>query len=222
MVVAAGSGVRLGASVPKALVELDGIPLVLRSLAALAAGGVARAVVVAPAAHLEAFETVLAAAPLPVVTVAGGVRRQDSVRLGLAALGEEPEEAVVLVHDAARALVPADVVRGVAAAVQAGAEAVIPVVPVTDSVRMVDDDGSTIVDRATLRAVQTPQGFRLRRLAEAHEHLQSVGSEVTDDAAAVEALGGSVTLVAGHRDALKVTEPVDVVIAERILAGRAT
>ena len=221
VVVAAGSGVRLGADIPKALVELEGVPLVLRSLAALAAGGVERAVVVVPASHRDAFEGLLSASPVPAVAVVGGERRQDSVRAGLAALQSEADGVVVLVHDAARSLVPAAVVRAVAEAVLAGAEAVIPVLPVTDSVRLVDGGGSTVVDRSSLRAVQTPQGFRLGRLAAAHAHLLAAGLEVTDDAAAVEALGGTVTLVPGHRDALKVTEPVDLVVAAQVLAGRA-
>lgn len=219
--VAAGSGVRLGAGLPKALVELDGTPLVLRSLAALAAGGVERAVVAVPAAHVDAFEALLPASPMPAVAVVGGERRQDSVRAGLDALRPEPPGAVVLVHDAARALVPAAVVQAVVEAVLAGADAVVPVLPITDSIRLVDGDGSRIVDRASLRAVQTPQGFRLGRLADAHAHLVADGLEVTDDAAAVEALGGTVTLVPGHRDALKVTEPVDLLIAAQVLEGRA-
>lgn len=220
--VAAGSGVRLGADMPKALVELDGVPLVLRSLTALAEGGVERAVVVVPASHRDAFDALLPDSPVPAVVVVGGERRQDSVRAGLAALQGEPDDAVVLVHDAARALVPATVVRAVAEAVLAGAEAVIPVVPVTDSIRVVDDGGgSRAVDRSSLRAVQTPQGFRLARLADAHAHLVAAGLEVTDDAAAVEALGGTVALVPGHREALKVTEPVDLVVAAQVLAGRA-
>ena len=219
VVVAAGSGSRLGAAVPKALVELDGMPLVRRAVDSLVAGGVSRIAVTIPAGLGEAFARALDGVAVPVRCVQGGASRQDSVRIGLAAL-DAPGGAVVLVHDAARALVPASVVRAVAAAVAAGAEVVIPVMPVVDSIRRVDEDGSAVVDRAELRAVQTPQAARLDALRRAHALIAERGVEVTDDAAACEHAGMQVTLVDGHRDALKVTEPVDLVLAGAILAER--
>lgn len=218
--VAAGSGSRLGADVPKALVELDGAPLVRRCLDALADGGVTSAVVTVPASHQAAFLEVLSDSPIPVRAVLGGARRQDSVRLGALELAGEYDEAVVLVHDAARPLVPAQVVRDVAAAVAAGAQAVVPAVAVIDSIREVDDGATRVVDRSRLRAVQTPQGFPLATLLAAHLHVERSGLEVTDDAAAAEALGHAVSIVGGHRDALKITEPIDMVMAQAILAGR--
>lgn len=221
IVVAAGSGSRLGAEVPKALVELDGVPLVRRCLDALSEGGVGLVVVTVPATHEARFREALAGSPVPVHVVVGGSRRQDSVRLGVETLaGLAPEAAVVLVHDAARPLVPATVVADVARAVADGAPAVVPAVPVVDSIRVLDDSGSHVVDRSRLRAVQTPQGFPLAVLLEAHRYLEARDVEVTDDAAAAELLGHRVTLVTGHRDAMKVTEPVDMVLARAILAGR--
>ncbi|MCC2591976.1 2-C-methyl-D-erythritol 4-phosphate cytidylyltransferase [Tessaracoccus sp. OS52] len=220
IVVAAGSGSRLGAEVPKALVELDGVTLIERCLRALADGGVSRAVVTVPVTHSQEFAEILSAPPLPVRLVVGGLRRQDSVRLGAEALSEEFADAVVLVHDAARPLVPAAVVADVARAVAGGADAVIPAVAVVDSIRELTSEGSRVVDRATLRAVQTPQGFPLATLLAAHRHLVRADLEVTDDAAAAEAIGASVTIVPGHRDAMKITEPVDMVLARAILAGR--
>ena len=222
IVVAAGSGSRLGADLPKALVPVAGVPLVVRSVQQLAAGGVGEVVVVVPASEHAAFTAALEGAPVPVVVVDGGAERQDSVVCGIAALPDLPEEQharqVVLVHDAARAFVPAEVVARVVEAVRAGADAVIPVVPVSDSVREVTDVASVVVDRSRLRAVQTPQGFRRAVLEDAHAALAETGTPVTDDAAAAEYIGCEVTLVEGSRDAFKVTEPFDLVVAEAIAA----
>lgn len=222
IVVAAGSGSRLGAEVPKALVPVAGIPLVARAVARLAAGGVDEVVAVIPAAERDAFTDALAASPIPVVLVDGGSERQDSVANGIAALPDLPQEdadgQVVLVHDAARAFVPAEVVARVIAAVRAGAEAVIPVVPVSDSIREVTDGGSAVIDRSRLRAVQTPQGFSRGVLEDAHAAVFETKASVTDDAAAAEYIGCEVTLVEGSRDAFKVTEPVDLLVAEAIAA----
>ena len=223
IVVAAGSGVRLGGGLPKALRTVGGVPLVAGSVAQLAAGGCTDAVVVVADGLQEEFRRVLADAPIPVRLTPGGGERYESVAQGLAALGADPPVAGrhVLVHDAARALVPASVVASVIDALRAGAVAVIPVVPVVDSLRQPVAGGSVVVDRAVFRAVQTPQGFDRRVLVEAHEVVARDGVHVTDDAAACELLGHPVLLVAGSRDALKVTEPLDLVVAEAIAAGEA-
>lgn len=220
VLVAAGSGSRLGASVPKALVELDGVALVRRAADALADGGVAKIVVTVPDGYRSEMEAALAGCACEVTCTAGGQTRQDSVRLGLAALDDVPDDAVVLVHDAARALVPASVVRAVVSAIADGAEAAVPVVPVVDSIRRLDDDGSAVVDRAPLRAVQTPQGSRLGALRLAHSAAHRAGVSVTDDAAVCEHAGLTVALVDGHRDALKVTEPIDLILAQAIVRER--
>nr|WP_255433520.1 2-C-methyl-D-erythritol 4-phosphate cytidylyltransferase [Tessaracoccus sp. MC1865] len=219
VVVAAGSGSRLGAPVPKALVELEGVSLARRSVDALVDGGVTAVVVAIPAGFEAEFDQQLDGVPVPVQCVQGGASRQESVAHGLAAL-EAPADAVVLVHDAARALVPPAVVRSVADAVARGAEAAIPVVPVVDSVRRVDEDTSVVVNRARLRAVQTPQGARLGALRHAHAAVAAEGVEVTDDATVCEFAGMHVSLVAGHRDALKITEPTDLIVAAAILQNR--
>lgn len=219
VVVAAGSGSRLGAPVPKALVDLDGVPLVRRSVDALVAGGVTQVVVTIPDGLAAEFASALDGVAVPVRCIVGGETRQDSVRIGLAAL-DAPDDAVALVHDAARALVPAPVVSAVAATVADGAQAVIPVVPVIDSIREVGDGDSRIVDREPLRAVQTPQAARLGVLRSAHAAAAQAGAVVTDDAAVCELAGMRVTLVPGHRDALKITEPIDLVLAGAILQTR--
>lgn len=217
--VAAGSGSRLGAAVPKAMVELKGTSLVRRCVDNLARAGVQRVVVTVPAGQLVVFEAALAGTDVPTICVPGGARRQDSVLLGLAALGTVSENAIALVHDAARPLVPPQVVDRVVAAVTAGAEAVVPALPVVDSMREGTAEASKVVDRSRLRAVQTPQGFKLGTLRRAHHHIDDQGIEVTDDAAACEAIGVPVRLVDGHRHLIKITEPIDLLLAESILAG---
>ncbi len=215
IVVAAGSGVRLGGDVPKTLRLLDGRPLVRWSVDALAAGGVTDVVVVVGDGLQGTYQTALAGAAVPCRIVVGGATRQESVSCGIAAL---PDGEVVLVHDAARPLVPHEVVRAVVDAVRHGADAVIPVVPVSDTVRQVLGDASTVVDRSGLRAVQTPQGFSRSALVASHR--AAAGAEFTDDAAVCEASGYQVVLVAGSREALKITEPLDLAVAEVIVKGR--
>jgi 2-C-methyl-D-erythritol 4-phosphate cytidylyltransferase len=215
IVVAAGSGVRLGGEVPKAVRVLAGRPLVSWSVEALAAGGVSEVVVVVGDGLQDAFAAALADAPIPFRLVVGGATRQESVSRGIAAL---PLGDVVLVHDAARPLVPAEVVRGVVEAVRSGASAVIPVVGVSDSIRQVADAGSVVVDRSALRAVQTPQGFTREALVRSHGAAN--GRDFTDDAAVCEACGYEVVLVPGSRESLKITEPYDLYVAEAIVRGR--
>ncbi|MDO5683797.1 MAG: 2-C-methyl-D-erythritol 4-phosphate cytidylyltransferase [Propionibacteriaceae bacterium] len=224
---AAGSGSRLGGEVPKALRLLSGIPLVAHSVARLAAGGVDRVVVIVADGLQADFERALADAPVPWQLVVGGSERQHSVRRGLAAIDRAGPAGVVLVHDAARPLVPATVVASVIEAVRAGHQAVVPALPVVDSIRRLvprpdGPAGSEVVDRAPLRAVQTPQGFAYATLVAAHEHVARSGLAVTDDAACCEAIGETIHLVEGSRLAMKVTEPTDLVVAEAFWAGFAT
>ena len=222
---AAGSGSRLGCKVPKALVELSGRPLVWWAARGLRAGGVGTIVVTAPAASLDEFRAGIADIG-GVEVVAGSDRsRQASVALGLAALGQRNEGDVVLVHDAARPLTPAQVTARVIDAVRAGAGAVIPVLPVTDTLKSVDASGvvTGTPRRADMVAVQTPQGFRWDVLTRAHEAGASLGADeavaATDDAGLVEAIGAVVHTVAGDERSLKVTRPLDLSLAQ-LLAGQ--
>ena len=210
VVAAAGSGSRLGADRPKALVELAGRPLVAWAVETLLAGGVDEVVVTVPAAERAAFA---AALPGRVLLVEGGATRTASVRAGLVAAG--PGADVVLVHDAARPLTPPDVVARVLAALAAGAPAVVPVLPVVDTTVVVDDGGlvSDAVPRARLRRVQTPQGFDRAVLVAAYAGLAE-GVELTDDAAVVRAAGVPVATVEGDERAAKVTVPHDLRLAE--------
>ncbi|MFP5019442.1 2-C-methyl-D-erythritol 4-phosphate cytidylyltransferase [Pseudonocardia phyllosphaerae] len=212
---AAGSGARLGAGVPKAFVELAGVPVLVRAVDGLLDSGVVgHVVVVVPAEQAGAASAMLPGRPVSVVP--GGADRTASVAAGLAAL--PPSVEVVLVHDAARPLTPPAVVERVVTAVRAGAPAVIPVLPVTDTIKQVDGDGTVVstVDRSALRAVQTPQGFRAGDLRRAHA---GAPDPRTDDAGLVEALGDPVTTVEGDPLAFKVTTPWDLRIAELLLAG---
>jgi 2-C-methyl-D-erythritol 4-phosphate cytidylyltransferase len=196
---------------------------------------VALVVVVAPPDGAPEVEALLAAHLGPaaggtaVTVVPGGATRQDSVRRGLAALPADVD--VVLVHDAARPLVPAATVDAVVAAVRAGAPAVVPALPLADTVKRVEPSGdgapepvTGTPERALLRAVQTPQGFDRAVLARAHAKFAAHATEgegATDDAGLVERLGERVVCVPGHEEAFKVTRPLDLVLAEAVLARRA-
>lgn len=210
IVAAAGSGSRLGAGLPKALVPLAGRPLVRWAVDALLDGGVAEVVVVVPAAQRAEFEAVL---PRGVAVVDGGASRTASVRAGLAAIG--PEATAVLVHDAARPLTPAAVIARVLAAIDAGAPAVVPVLPVVDTTVLVDDDGlvADTVPRARLRRVQTPQGFARVSLEAAYAAL-APDADVTDDATVVRRAGVPVATVDGDERCAKVTVAHDLALAE--------
>jgi 2-C-methyl-D-erythritol 4-phosphate cytidylyltransferase len=171
--------------------------------------------VAAPPGELVAVCSLLGSVA-PVTVVAGGETRQRSVAAALAAVPAYLP--VVLVHDAARALAPPELIERVAAAVRDGHEAVIPVLPVVDTVKEVAADGSVIgtVDRAALRLVQTPQGFRRDVLALAHE---TAVDALTDDAGLVEKLGVRVHCVPGDERALKITRPFDLAVAQALLAA---
>ncbi len=231
---AAGEGTRLGHALPKALVELDGEPLVAwAARALLAADLVEHLVVTAPTGQVDSITSALSqvAGDVPVEVVLGGPTRQLSVTAGLARLsrlGLEPD-AVVLVHDAARPLVPVEVVTRVVSAVKAGHGAVIPAIAVTDTIKQVEPaaGGSVVagtVDRRALRAVQTPQGFAYATVVAAHAAATDIGDDeataATDDAGLVEALGRQVWVVEGHEDAMKVTTARDLAVAHGLIGSR--
>ncbi|MFF3852022.1 2-C-methyl-D-erythritol 4-phosphate cytidylyltransferase [Micromonospora sp. NPDC002575] len=218
LVPAAGAGVRLGPGAPKALRPLAGEPLLVHAVRRIAAAASVHTIVVAaPAADVDAVRDLLAPVA-PVTVVPGGAERQASVAAALAAVPAGPE--IILVHDAARALTPPDLVESVAAAVRSGHDAVIPVLPVVDTIKEVGPGEVVLgtVDRSALRAVQTPQGFRRAVLTAAHA---AAGDPLTDDAGLVEKQGVPVVCVPGSEHALKVTRPFDLALAEHLLAGGA-
>lgn len=222
ILVAAGSGTRLGASVPKAFVEVAGVTILERALRQVfGTTQPAQVIVVAPEQQLEQAAGIAAdvagAASAYLTVVAGGDTRQQSVAAGLAHLLDSVE--VVLVHDAARALTPSSLFDSVVAAVRSSGRGVVPGLPVADTIKQVDWLGSVerTVDRSQLVAVQTPQGFA-RDILEAS--YAAANQEFTDDAAVVAAAGHSVVVSDGDPLAFKITTPWDLARAES-LAGPA-
>ena len=216
ILVAGGDGRRLGAAVPKAFCEIRGRTLLEYAVRPFAEHVAIRdLIVVAPAGLLERSTQLTG---VGVTVVQGGSTRQASVHAGLMALTSDVD--TVLIHDVARPFVPSGVIDRVLAALVAGADAVIPARPVTDTIKRVTDGGvvAETLDRSTLWAVQTPQGFNRRVLVDAHEAAPS--DDVTDDAGLVEALGGKVVVVDGADEAFKITRPWDLRLAEALaLAG---
>lgn len=214
ILVAAGDGRRLGADLPKAFVPVGGRTLLEHAAAPfLAHPGVRDVVLVAPAPLVAAAGSLVRRATV----VSGGSTRQRSVAAGLAALAGDVD--AVLVHDVARPFVPAEVIARVLAALEGGAQAVVPFVAVTDTIRRADPQTGALVetlDRAALLAVQTPQGFPRALLAQAHAG--AADDTATDDAALVEAIGGTVVAVRGSEEAFKITHPVDLLLAEAVAA----
>jgi 2-C-methyl-D-erythritol 4-phosphate cytidylyltransferase len=208
ILVAAGSGERLGAGVPKAFVRVAGRTLLEHVVTRFVAHpAISSIVVVAPRSHLDEAAQ-LAGCPV----VAGGATRQESVGRGLAAAQQNVR--FVLVHDVARPFVPPSTITAVVDALAAGAPAVVPVVPIHDTVRRLESGAlGSVVDRSSLVAVQTPQGFRRDVLAEAHS---SGAAGATDDAMLAEALGYAVVAVPGADEAFKITTPLDLARAEAV------
>lgn len=221
IIAAAGEGSRLGAGIPKAFVELAGRTLLERSVAGLAASAsVSEIVVVAhPTMVAEARRIVASRAAV----IAGRGERADSVRAGVEYLAQQnfPHSAAVLVHDAARALTPVSLIDRVIAALSPQRPAVIPVLPVADTIKeIVDGQVRTTLDRSRLGAVQTPQGFRFGELLAANQRYEQEQPElaVTDDASLMEWAGYPVHTVAGDPWARKITTPIDLIIARALLA----
>ena len=203
IVVAAGRGERFGA--PKQFLEAGGARLVDHAVAA-AGAACDEVVVVLPADREWDGKPIAKAVP-------GGATRSDSVRAGLAAVA--PDAEIVVVHDAARALATPGMFELVIDTVRAGADGAVPAVPIPDTVKRVDGDRVVeTVARDGLVVVQTPQAFRADRLRAAHES----GGDATDDAALVEAVGGTVVVVAGDPRNVKVTTVADLTVVEALLA----
>jgi len=222
VLLAAGGSTRMGGD--KMLLDLAGRPLLTYSLEVFQRmDRVAAIVVVASEANRESVEALVSdsdsGTSKVLAVVAGGDRRQDSTANGVDRLQAEggPELTMVLVHDGARPFVDeAMVLRGLEAAAQIGAA--VPALPVSDTIKSVTADGNVdqTLDRSKLRAIQTPQVFRMDVLVPALRATE----DVTDDAALIELIGGSVGLFEGHPDNIKLTTPTDIQRAEAIVAGR--
>lgn len=214
---AAGTGSRFRGRLPKQFLSLGGVPILSRTAAAFdAIPAVRRIIVAAPAEHHARVRRLLSGLKLRAAwqVVRGGKERQDSVGNALAALSPVP--GVVLVHDAVRPLVSARVIREVIrTAYRHGAA--IAAVPVKDTIRELRGRGSRTLNRDSLRAVQTPQGFRGDLLVRAHRAARRRGFLGTDEASLVERLGVRVRLVAGEYRNIKITTPEDLLLASHFV-----
>ncbi|MDP9329435.1 MAG: 2-C-methyl-D-erythritol 4-phosphate cytidylyltransferase [Actinomycetota bacterium] len=209
IVLAAGAGTRVGAGEPKAFLPIDDRPmLALAASAAAACTAVDAVIVTAPSGFEDRARACLGFLEKPSTVITGGPLRQDSVRVALAASPTGTE--IVLVHDAARPFATNELFAEVAAAVAAGADGAIPVVPVPDTVKRVRD--GVVVNTESREGfvfAQTPQGFRVGALRQAHAAANEAGREFTDDAAALEWAGYAVRTVPGELENVKITTALD-------------
>ncbi len=222
IIVAAGSGSRFGSEIPKQFLDLQGKPVVAHAVDAFRNA--------LPDAEIR---LVLSEEMIPLwnglcaehgfespIIVPGGATRWESVKNALSSLSEAPASATVMIHDGARPLVGSDVILRAAAAAR-NTDGAIPAIPVTDSLRQMDADGvrSTPANRTGFRAVQTPQAFSLWRLREAYT--LPYQDDFTDDASVLAAAGfDNIVLTKGSHENIKITTPVDLLIARAIMCGQ--
>ncbi|BBX75935.1 2-C-methyl-D-erythritol 4-phosphate cytidylyltransferase [Mycobacterium shinjukuense] len=205
----------MAAGVPKAFYQLDGQTLVERAVGGLLASGVVDSVVVAtPPDRTDEAKLILGG---KATVVAGGANRTESVSLALTGLAGPGQPDFVLVHDAARALTPPELIVRVVDALRAGNAAVVPALPLSDTIKAVDANGMVLgtPERAGLRAVQTPQGFATDLLVRAYQ--RAGAADFTDDASVVEHVGGLVQVVDGDPLAFKITTRLDLLLAKAVV-----
>lgn len=221
VLVGAGSGTRLGSDLPKAFIEVGGIPLLARVVhTALTAGSVDDVVLVVGPDHCDRAAHALAGAGLPAVRVVpGGAARTDSVAAGMAAV--RARDGVVAVHDVARTLVPVSLIDRTVGALTAPWSAVAPALPVPDTLKLVGPGDRVIrtVDRRGVWAVQTPQVFTWRTLRNVLGRVAR--DSATDELTLVERAGGRVRVVMGDPRNFKITYPADVLMAEALVRDHA-
>lgn len=220
---AGGRGARMGGHIPKQFLSLGGVPILVHSLRVLeAVPAITHIILAVPETEREyCLHEIVTRYQLSKVTkiVAGGERRQDSVRHGLMAVQEGVE--VILVHDAVRPLITSDVVeRVIARAKETGAA--IAAIPMRDTVKRVGQEGmiDATVDRTPLWLAQTPQAFRTGLLRDAHRKAHLERFDATDDAQLLEWMGFPVAVVEGSEENIKITRPQDLAVGEAILAAR--
>lgn len=211
---AGGSGTRIGSEIPKQFLPLDGVPVLVHTVREFEKAVAGADIVVAlPPQHFETWAAICIKFDVPSHKVCeGGATRFDSVRLAIAELDEACD--YIAVHDAARPLVSRKLIRHTLDTAKKHGTA-IPVTEITDSIRRLTENSSYPVDRAELRAVQTPQVFRADILKAGYE--KAAGNDFTDDAAVVESVGYRIMLCGGEKRNIKITNPVDIIMAEAIL-----
>ena len=220
LIAAAGSGRRMGATRNKLLLPLSGQPVLAWTLqAALAAETIHWIGIIGQEIDRSEILDLVGGAPKPVVWIAGGDSRQESVERGLAGLPTAAKH--VLVHDGARCLATPDLFNRCAEAVRGG-QAVIAATPVTDTIKKVDESGliTATPNRAELWAAQTPQAFSVDELQQGHREARANGWTVTDDASLYERLGWPVNVLDAGPSNIKVTTPFDLTVAAAVLAER--
>ena len=216
IIVAGGSGRRMGSTLPKQFMLLGNEPILARSINRIhEALPKAEIVVVLPEAHAAMWQNLAARFEVASHKIAyGGAERFHSVKNGIAALSDDVE--IIGVHDAVRPLASKKLIIKLILEAEK-CDAVIPVVAPVDSYRIADERGSRIIDRSTLRIVQTPQVFNAKALRQAYE--QPFSPSFTDDASVMEAAGYHITLCEGERQNIKITTPTDMVWAEAIISS---
>ncbi|MDE6460187.1 MAG: 2-C-methyl-D-erythritol 4-phosphate cytidylyltransferase [Paramuribaculum sp.] len=217
IVVAAGSGSRFGADLPKQFCDMNGIPVLMHTVESLRQSQTGEVVVVLSSDMVELWKDLCEKHNYdsPEIII-GGKTRWQSVKNAIAAKGDDAE--IISVHDGARPLISAVLVRKLVECVKGCDKAVIPAVPVTDSLRKVNSDGSNeAVDRRLFYSVQTPQVFDGNLLRRAYSEPES--ALFTDDASVVENVGATVRIYPGEPTNIKITHPMDIAIAELIQKG---
>tara|TARA_B100000700_G_scaffold112670_1_gene126699 strand:+ start:877 stop:1557 length:681 start_codon:yes stop_codon:yes gene_type:complete len=220
LIAAAGSGTRMGAGCNKLLLPIAGRPILSWTLdAVLAADSIEWIGIVGQPIDKESIMGLVKNCPKPYKWINGGSTRQESIQLGLAGLPAEAK--YVLIHDGARCLVETDLFNSCAQIVESG-QAVIAATAVTDTIKKINSSGFIVEtpDRSGLWAAQTPQGFLVKELRQAHSEAILNGWEVTDDASLYERLGWPVRIFDAGPSNIKVTTRFDLLIAETIIAMR--
>ena len=215
IIVAGGSGVRMGGALPKQFLEVGGKPILLRTLETFHRFDPhMHLVIVLPASQMDYWQTIIARhqCNIPHTIAEGGSTRFHSVSNGINALPQDID--VIGIHDGVRPFVSQDTLTRCYSNEK---PAIIPVIPLHDSMRQLTTQGNRAVDRTAYVAVQTPQVFRASLLRDAYTLPYEV--QFTDDASVVEAAGGNIELTEGNRENIKITTPFDLLIAEGILAS---
>ncbi len=216
VIVAGGNGLRMGAAMPKQFLLLQNKPLLWHTVQAFVSAFTdIQIVLVLPETHLDLGETIIEKFNNTAIQiVSGGTSRFQSVKNGLSVVSKD---AVVFVHDGVRCLITKQLIKACyEQAVEKGSA--IPAVAATDSIRIANGDDSVVADRNKVRIIQTPQTFKSNLLLAAFE--QPYQDAFTDEATVVEAFGEKVFLIEGNYTNLKITRPIDLLIAEKILEER--
>lgn len=218
VIVAAGSGMRMGAPIPKQFLEIGGKPILMHTLNRfMTYDSAMRLVVVLHADYVQLWQSLCEKHlfNLPHTIVIGGSERFFSVQKAIESLTDD-DDAIVGIHDAVRPMVSVDTLERCYSAAHEKGNAV-PAIAVNDSMRVLDAEGNHGINRASLRIIQTPQCFNLKLLRQAF--LQQYQAGFTDDASVVEALGERIELVEGNRENIKITTPEDLQWLSLLLAN---